>query len=257
MQTTPLPSPAIGLDQFEQFASMFYNISEQFAVMKNSLQGSTRQSTSTTPQSTSDNDWIGIGSQSSKQGSTRQSTSTTPQSTSDNDWIGIGSQSRTSSEKSDQTTESSSSKLSSQSNRKKRKIPTDHRHFKYQPRTLTLKEFKHRLATRLSDEVIGSELLRKFPSLHAFREEYIIPLKINFPGEKDIDLALMDDAGTFCNGFETSYNAIFVQGCHIPRVPRAPGQPAIPETAERIQYRILIRDLWEILGLLFDMCTEL
>ena len=92
MQTTPLPSPAIGLDQFEQFASMFYNISEQFAVMKNSLQGSTRQSTSTTPQSTSDNDWIGIGSQS-----------------------------RTSSEKSDQTTESSSSKLSSQSNRKKRK----------------------------------------------------------------------------------------------------------------------------------------
>ena len=38
---------------------------------------------------------------------------------------------------------------------------------------------------------------------------------------------------------------------------RAPGQPAIPETAERIQYRILIRDLWKILGLLFDMCTEL
>ena len=256
MQTTPPPSPAIGLDQFEQFASMFNNISEQFALMKNSLQGSTRQSTSTTPQSTSDNDWIGIGSQSSKQGSTRQSTSI-PQSTSDNDWIGIGSQSRTSSEKSDQTTESSSSKLSSQSNRKKGKIPTDHRHFKYQPRTLTLKELKHRLATRLSDEVIGSELLRKFPSLHAFREEYIIPLTINFPGEKDIDLALMDDAETFCNGFENSYNAIFVQGCHIPRVPRAPGQPAIPETAERIQYRILIRDLWEILGLLFGMCTEL
>ena len=57
----------------------------------------------------------------------------------------------------------------------------------------------------------------------------------------------------FCNGFENSYNAIFVQGCHIPRVPRAPGQPAIPETAERIQYRILIGDLWEILGLSFDM----
>ena len=34
-------------------------------------------------------------------------------------------------------------------------------------------------------------------------------------------------------------------------------KPAIPETAERIQYRILIRDLWEILGLLFDMRTEL
>jgi hypothetical protein len=79
----------------------------------------------------------------------------------------------------------------------------------------------------------------------------------NFPGEKDIDLALIDDAETFCNGFENSYNAIFVQGCHIPRVPRAPGQPTIPETAERIQYRILIRDLWEILGLLFDMRTEL
>ena len=136
------------------------------------------------------------------------------------------------------------------------KIQTDHRHFKYQPKTLTLKELKQRLATRLSDEVIGSELLRKFPSLHAFREEYIIPLTINFPGEKDIELSLMDDAETFRNGFENSYNTIFVQGCHIPRVPRAPGQPAIPETAARIQYRILIRDLWEILGLLFDMRNE-
>ncbi len=104
--STSTPSPAIGLEQFEQFASMFNSFSEQFALMKNSKQGST------------------------------------PQSTSDNDWIGIGSQSRTSSEKSDQTTESSSSKLSSQSNRKKRKFPTDHRHFKYQPRILTLKEFK-------------------------------------------------------------------------------------------------------------------
>ena len=47
-----------------------------------------------------------------------------------------------------------------------------------------------------------------------------------------------------------------MQGCHIPRVLRAPGQPAIPETAARIQYRILIRDLWEILGLLFDMRNE-
>ena len=136
------------------------------------------------------------------------------------------------------------------------KIQTDHRHFKYQPKTLTLKEFKQRLATRLSDEVIGSELLRKFPSLHAFREEYLIPLAIKFSGEKDIELALMDDAETFRNGFENSYNTIFVQGCHIPRVPRAPGQPAIPETAERIQYRIFIRDLWETLGLLFDMRTE-
>jgi hypothetical protein len=69
------------------------------------------------------------------------------------------------------------------------------------------------LATRrLSDAVIGSELLRKFPSLHAFREEYINSLTINFPGDKDIDLALMDDAETFRNGFENSYNAIFVQG---------------------------------------------
>ena len=52
----------------------------------------------------------------------------------------------------------------------------------------------------------------------------------------------MDDVETFRKGFENSYNALFVQGCHIiPRLPRAPGQPAIPETAERIQYRILIR----------------
>ena len=232
--STSTPSPAIGLEQFQQFALMFNSFSDQFAQMNDEMKKS-------------------------KQGSSYQKL-TTPQSSlgtdSDNDCIGIGSQSRTSSEKSDQTTESSSSKLSSQSKRKRMKIQTDHRHFKYQPKTLTLKEFKQRLATRLSDEVIGSELLRKFPSLHAFREEYIIPLTINFPGEKDIELSLMDDAETFRNGFENSYNTIFVQGCHIPRVPRAPGQPAIPETAERIQYRILIRDLWEILGLLFDMRTE-
>ena len=53
----------------------------------------------------------------------------------------------------------------------------------------------------------------------------------NFPGEKDIDLALIDDAETFCNGFENSYNAIFVQGCHIPRVPRAPGQTGNPRNS--------------------------
>ena len=134
-QSTSTPSPAIGLEQFEQFASMFNSYSEQFVLMKNSKQGSTPQ----------------------------QSTST-PQSTSDNDWIGIGSQSRTSSEKSDQNT--------SQSNRKKRKLPTDHRHFKYRPRILTLKKCKERLATRLSDAVKGSELLRKFSSLHAFRGIY-------------------------------------------------------------------------------------
>ena len=232
--STSTPSPPIGLEQFQQFALMFNTFSDQFAQMNDEMKKS-------------------------KQGSSYQKL-TTPQSSlgtdSDNDCIGIGSQSRTTSEKSDQTTESSSSKLPSFSKRKRMKIQTDHRHFKYEPKTLTLNEFKKRLATRLSDEVIGSELLRKFPSLHAFREEYIIPLTINFPGEKDIELSLMDDAETFRNGFENSYNTIFVQGCHIPRVPRAPGQPAIPETAERIQYRILIRDLWEILGLLIDMRNE-
>ena len=186
--TTSTPSPAIGL---ENFSSMFNSFSEQFELINDEIKKS-KQSSSyqklTTPQSSLGTD-------------------------SDNDCIGIGSQSRTSSERSDQTTESSSSKLSSQSNRKK-KIPTDHRHFKYQHRTLTLKELKQRLVTRLSDAVLGSELLRNFPSLHAFREEYIIPLTINFPGDKDIELALMDDAETFRNGFENSYNAIFVQDCH-------------------------------------------
>jgi hypothetical protein len=72
---------------------------------------------------------------------------------------------------------------------------------------------------------------------------------------------LKDDADNsikeFRNGFENSYNAILCKvRCHIRRVPRAPGQPVIRETAERIQYRILIKDLWEILGLLFDMRTE-
>ncbi len=106
--------------------------------------------------------------------------------------------------------------------------------------------------------VLESELLRKFPLLHAFREEYIISLLIKFPGDIEIELAFIkDDADIFCNGFENSCDTIFVQGCHIRRVSRAPGQLAIPETAERIQYRILIKDLWETLGLLFDMPTEL
>ena len=63
---------------------------------------------------------------------------------------------------------------------KRKKIPTSHRHFRYQPLTLTWNEFKLRLATRLSEDVLETELMVKFPSLYAFREEYIIPLTRKF-----------------------------------------------------------------------------
>jgi hypothetical protein len=93
--STSTPSPPIGFEQFQQFALMFNSFSDQFAQMNDEMKKS-------------------------KQGSSYQKL-TTPQSSlgtdSDNDCIGIGSQSRTTSEKSDQTTESSSSKLPSFSKR--------------------------------------------------------------------------------------------------------------------------------------------
>ena len=163
----------------------------------------------------------------------------------------IGSQSRTSSENSNHT-ESSTSNGSVQLPNKRKKIPTSHRHFRYQPLTLTLNEFKLRLATRLSEDVLETELMVKFPSLYAFREEYIIPLTRKFPCTKTLDLScLVGDDDMFRKGFESSYESIFVKGCHVPRIPRAAGKTAIPETKQRIMYRHLIKDLWEILGSLF------
>jgi hypothetical protein len=164
----------------------------------------------------------------------------------------IGSQSRTSSENSNHTTESSTSNGSVQLPNKRKKIPTSHRHFRYQPLTLTLNEFKLRLAARLSEDVLETELMVKFPSLYAFREEYIIPLTRKFPCTKTLDLScLVGDDDMFRKGFESSYESIFVKGCHVPRIPRAAGKTAIPETKQRIMYRHLIKDLWEILGSLF------
>ena len=164
----------------------------------------------------------------------------------------IGSLSRTSSENSNHSTESSSSNGSAQLPNKRKKIPTTHRHFRYQPLTLTLNEFKLRLASRLSEAVLESELMIKFPSLYAFREEYIIPLTIKFPCTKTLDLScLVGDDDMFRKGFESTYESIFVKGCHVPRLPRAAGITAIPETKQRIMYRHLIKDLWEILGSLF------
>ena len=164
----------------------------------------------------------------------------------------IGSLSRTSSENSNHSTESSSSNGSAQLPNKRKKIPTTHRHFRYQPLTLTLNEFKLRLASRLSEAVLESELMIKFPSLYAFREEYIIPLTIKFPCTKTLDLScLVGDDDMFRKGFESTYESIFVKGCHVPRLPRAAGITAIPETKQRIMYHHLIKDLWEILGSLF------
>ncbi len=92
----------------------------------------------------------------------------------------------------------------------------------------------------------------KFPSLYAFIEEYIIPLTRKFSCTKTLDLScLVGDDDMFRKGFESSYESIFVKGCHIPRIPRAAGITTIPETKHRIMYRHLIKDLWEILGSLF------
>ena len=66
----------------------------------------------------------------------------------------IGSQSRTSSENSNHTTESSTSNGSAQLPNKRKKMPTSHYHFRYQPLTLTLNEFKLRLAARLPEAVL-------------------------------------------------------------------------------------------------------
>ena len=64
----------------------------------------------------------------------------------------IGSQRRTSSEYLNHTTESSTSNVTTQLPYKKKKIPTTHRHFRDQPLTLlNLKDFKLRLAARLSE----------------------------------------------------------------------------------------------------------
>ena len=157
----------------------------------------------------------------------------------------IGSQSMTSSENSNHTAESSTSNVSTQLPNKKNKIPTTNRHFRYQPLTLiSLKDFKLRLAARLSEAVLESELMIiKFPSLNSFREKYVIPLPRKFPCSRNLDLSCLVGDDMFRKGFESSYDSIFVKGCHIPRIPRAAGITAIPETKQRIMYRRLIKDL--------------
>jgi hypothetical protein len=91
----------------------------------------------------------------------------------------------------------------------------------------------------------------KFPSLYAFREEYIFPLTEKFPCARTLDLSCLVDYDVFRRGFESSYDSISVEGCHIPRIPRAAGITAFPETKHRIMYRNLIKYLWEIVGSLF------
>ena len=165
----------------------------------------------------------------------------------------IGSQSRTSSESSYSMKSSCSSGLPSKHSKPNTgNTPTQLRHFNYQPITITFKEFEDRLATQLSEATLQFELLRKFPFLHDFRSKYIIPLTEKFRGHKHIDLAdLAETDEDFRTGFLDSYNAIFVEGCHIPRETRSLGKKAKKETKERIMYRHLIFDLWEMLGLLF------
>jgi hypothetical protein len=163
----------------------------------------------------------------------------------------IGLQGRTSSETSHSTTSSGSSSLPSNHSRPKvgKKPPTTLRHFLYQPKTITLKEFKDLLATQLSVETMQYELPRKFPNFNTFRNKYIIPLSEKFRGHRHIDLEETDEV--FRNGFLDAYNAIFVEGCHLRREPRSSGKIAKKDTEERKMYRDLIVDFWTMLGLFF------
>jgi len=163
----------------------------------------------------------------------------------------IGLQSRTSSEKSHSTTSSYSSSLPSNHSRPKvgKKPPTDLRHFRYPPKTITFKEFNDLLATQLSVETMQYELPRKFPNFNTFRNKYIIPLSEKFRGHRHIDLEETDEV--FRNGFLDAYNAIFVEGCHLRREPRSSGKIAKKDTEERKMYRDLIVDFWTMLGLFF------
>jgi len=166
----------------------------------------------------------------------------------------IGLQSRTSSETSHSTTSSGSSSLPSNHSRPKvgKKPPTDLRHFRYPPKTITFKEFNDLLATRLSVETMQYELPRKFPYLYTFRNKYIVPLSVKFRGHRHIDLAdLAETDEVFRNEFLDAYNAIFVEGCHIRREPRSSGKIAKKDTEERKMYIHLVVDLWTMLGLFF------
>jgi hypothetical protein len=166
----------------------------------------------------------------------------------------IGSQSRTSSVNSHPTTSSGSSRMPSKRSQQRqagKTPPSENRHFKYLPMTITLTEFNNRLETKLSEDILQFQLQSTFPALHQFRTNYIIPLSEKFRGHRHIDLLDLpetDEDLHFRIGLMDSYNKVFVEGCHIPREARKAGQPAIPETEERVMYRWLISDLWEILG---------
>jgi hypothetical protein len=167
----------------------------------------------------------------------------------------IGLQSRTSSETSHSTTSSGSSSLPSNHSRPKvgKKPPTTLRHFIYQKKTVTLKEFKDLLATQLSVETMQYVLPRKFPYFNTFRDKYIIPLSEKFRGHRHIDLADLEETDeVFRNGFLNAYNAIFVEGCHNKREKRPSGQIAKKDNEARMMYIHLIVDLWTMLGLFFS-----
>jgi hypothetical protein len=262
---TPSPPPANALDlqaQLLQMTSIMQSLTEQIQILKSGSSGSGHQFL-TTPKSsfeTNIEDCSDIALIESQGKKSYQQQTTDMEESSDNaliesqgwesyqkqsnsDNVLIGSQSRTSSK-------------SSNSNHSSMKVPTSHPHFMTQHSILSSREYKDRLVERLSEAVLESELKKKFPALYSFREEYIIPLARKFPCTKDIELTSIEDDDNFLKGFESSYDAIFVKGCHIPRTPRKKGQQAIEETKERRMYRTLIKDLWEILGLIFDMLTE-
>lgn len=127
-----------------------------------------------------------------------------------------------------------------------------HRQFKLPYLLLTPEEFDRRLKERLPEDVINEKLVSLFHPFSVFREKFILPLSEKYPGQA---IELTDNTlGIDVAGFMAAYGTLFVEGCHISRLLRKKkeekGKVVIPDKNERVMFRNLFRDLWEILGMI-------
>ncbi len=147
------------------------------------------------------------------------------------------------------STVSSTSSRSSGVNRKA--LSDGHRQFRVPFLELSPADFKNRLEERLSEEVMKGKLVTLFQPFSVFREKYIIPLSEAYSGENVEMGRIRDTSGFDTAGFMTSYADLFVDGCLVQRKGRREGLKGarvIPDTKERIMFRNLFKDLWELLG---------
>jgi hypothetical protein len=148
------------------------------------------------------------------------------------------------------STESSTSSRSSGVNRKA--LSDGHRQFRVPFLELSPADFKNRLKERLSEEVMEGKLVTLFQPLSVFREKYIVPLSETYSGE-NVEMSRIRDtsSGFDTAGFMKFYVDLFVDGCLVQRKGRSEGLKGarvIPDTKERIMFRNLFKDLWELLG---------